>query len=153
MSDTTETPDTDRVRLDEQARLLVDAPNFAHLSTLMPDGSPKVEPVWVGREGDDLLVTTDAKALKARNIARDARVALSIVDFDNPYQQLLVRGTVREIRADEDLAVMDRMSRKYLDQPFPRRRWSERVVFVIEPTTARYYVSPLKDPRTPVQDL
>jgi PPOX class probable F420-dependent enzyme len=131
-------------RLSAPATRLIDARNFAHLATLMPDGSPKVEPVWVGREGDTLLVATDGKSIKARNVDSDARVAVSITDEHNPYEQLLVRGRVSEVRADDDLAVLDALSMKYLGVPFARRRWSRRVVLVITPHLVRHYVSPLQ---------
>ena len=130
--------------LSEEARALVDGANPAHLATLMPDGSPKVEPVWIGREGDLLLMTTDWKNLKAGNLQRDGRVAISIVNRHDPYEQLLVRGFVAEVRSDDDLVLLDELSQTYLGTPFPRRRWSGRAVFVIEATTARYYHSPLK---------
>jgi PPOX class probable F420-dependent enzyme len=135
-------------RLSDDACRLVDAPNFAHLATLMPDGAPKVEPVWVMREGDHLLVTTDANSIKARNADGDPRVALSITDFDDPYAQLLVRGRVVEVRDDLELEVLDAFSEQYLGGPFARRRWSQRVVLVIAPETVRYAHSPLRDPRT-----
>jgi PPOX class probable F420-dependent enzyme len=115
----------------------------------MPDGSPKVEPVWVGRDGDHVLVTTDGKSIKARNAASDPRVALSVTAFDDPYEQLLVRGRVVEVRDDSDLRVLDQLSQRFIGTPFPRRRWSQRVVLVIEPRTARYYRSLLQDPRCP----
>src|SRR5689334_20006008 len=89
--------------LSEGARALLDGANFAHLATLQPDGSPKVEPVWVGREGDTLLVATDRKSLKVRNVEGDDRVAVSVTGFADPYDQLLVRGTVTEVRPDDDL--------------------------------------------------
>jgi PPOX class probable F420-dependent enzyme len=130
--------------LDEDVRRLLDAPNFAHLATLMPDGSPKVEPVWVGREGDHVLVATDRRGIKGRNIARDPRVALSIVDEHNPYEQVLIRGRVVETRDDASLEALDALSHAYLGRPFPRRRWPSRVVYVIEPRIARYYKSPLE---------
>jgi len=132
--------------LGEDAAHLLDGRNFAHLSTLMPDGAPKVEPVWVVREDDRILVTTDAKSVKARNVARDARVALSVVAFDDPYEQLLVRGTVTEVRDDPDLSVLDAFARKYLGTEFPRRKWSARVVLVVKPAVARYYRSTLRHP-------
>ncbi len=131
--------------LNDGARGILDSRAVAHLSTLMEDGSPKVEPVWVGREGDYVIVTTDLKSIKAKNISRDPRVALSITDATNPYRQLLVRGVVIEARDDNDLTEMDKLSQKYLGQPFPRRRWSSRVAYFIESTTARYYESPLAD--------
>ena len=130
--------------LDADVRRLVDAPNFAALSTLMPDGSPKVEPVWIGREGDHLLIATDSRGIKGRNLERDKRVALSVCDFQNPYEQVLVRGRVIETRDDNDLVVLDALSQQYLGKPFPRRKWSSRVVYVVEADVARYYKSPLE---------
>jgi len=135
--------------LSDAARALLDGANIAHLATLQPDGSPKVEPVWVGRDGDRVLVATDRRSLKARNVDGDPRVALSVTAFDDPYEQLLVRGVVSEVRADDDLAVLDELSETYLGAPFPRRRWSDRVVLVITPHQARHHRSPLRDPRTP----
>ena len=132
--------------LDADVRRLVDAPNFAALSTLMPDGSPKVEPVWVGREGDHVLIATDARGIKGANISQDGRVALSITDHENPYEQALIRGCVVETRDDNDLIVLDALSEQYLGKPFPRRKWSSRVVYVIEADVARYYKSPLESP-------
>ena len=134
-------------KLDDEMRRLIDAANFAHLATLQADGSPKVEPVWLGREGDRLLVATDRKSLKSRNLDRDPRVAISLVARENPYEQLLIRGRVVECRDDNDLVGLDALSQAYLGKPFPRRKWSSRVLYVIEPTVARHYVSPLEDPR------
>ncbi|MCU1455020.1 MAG: class F420-dependent oxidoreductase [Acidimicrobiales bacterium] len=131
--------------LKDETRALIDRRNPAHLSTLMPDGHPKVEPVWIGREGDRLLITSDRKAVKSRNLAADPRVGFSIVDAANPYEQVLLRGRVVEERPDEDLAVLDALSQKYLGRAFPRRSWSGRVVFVIEVEVERYYRSPLAD--------
>jgi len=95
-------------------------------------------------EGELILVATDAKSIKAVNVERDARVALSITDFDDPYDQLLVRGRVAEIRPDDDLVVLDRMSQKYLGVPFPRRRWSKRLVLAVAADVARHYHSSLR---------
>ena len=132
--------------LDDDARRLLDGANFAHMATLMHDGAPKVEPVWVGRDGDRVIVTTDGKSIKAQNVARDDRVALSIVAFEDPYDQLLIRGRVVEVRSDDDLEVLDQLSNKYLKGPFPRRRWSQRIVIVIDPKVARSYRSSLRHP-------
>ncbi|HEX7097551.1 MAG TPA: TIGR03618 family F420-dependent PPOX class oxidoreductase [Acidimicrobiales bacterium] len=126
---------------------LLDGANFGHLATLMPTGEPKVDPVWVGRDGDHVLVATDARSIKAKNATHDPRVALSVIAFDDPYDQALIRGVVVEVRLDDDLTVLDELSRKYLGTEFPRRRWPSRVVLVIEPTLARHYRSPLVDPR------
>jgi PPOX class probable F420-dependent enzyme len=66
---------------------LIDARNFAHLATIMRDGSPHSAPVWIGREGNCLIVCTDETSVKARNTARDPRVAISIFDLKDPYSE------------------------------------------------------------------
>jgi PPOX class probable F420-dependent enzyme len=149
MSDALEDPGSPPRPLDADVRRLVDAANFAHLATLMPDGAPKVEPVWIGREGDLLLIATDRRSLKGRNLALDPRVALSITSQDNPYEQVLIRGRVIETRPDDDLATLDALSARYLGSPFPRRKWSSRVVYVVAATLARYYKSPLQHTPAP----
>ena len=63
--------------LSNETKQLLDGANFAHLATLMPDGSPQSVPVWVGREGDRIVICTGENSLKARNTARDPRVAIS----------------------------------------------------------------------------
>ncbi len=130
--------------LDDDVKRLLDPPNFAHLATLMADGSPKVEPTWVGRHGNFVLIATDSRGIKGKNITRDCRVALSVTNFENPYEQALIRGVVIETRDDNGLEVLDALSRQYIGSEFPRRKWSSRVVYVIEPSVARYYQSPLK---------
>src|SRR5271170_4348645 len=130
--------------LSDDAKRLIDAPNIAHLTTLMEDGWPKAEPVWIGRDGDRIVICTDRRSIKGKNIDRDPRVALSITDFDNPYEQLLIRGRVVEARDDADLRVMDMLSQKYIGAPFPRRKWPSRVAYYVEADVARYYLSPLK---------
>ena len=124
-------------RLNDDARRLLRGANYGFLSTLMPGGEPKVEPVWVDHDDDLVLVTTDGKSIKARNAEADPRVALAVTAFDDPYDQLLVRGRVVEVRPDDDLAFLDRMSLKYTSEPFARRRWSRRVVLAIQPEVAR----------------
>ena len=136
--------------LDNDVKRILDAANFAHLSTLMEDGSPKVEPTWVGRDGDTILIATDNRGIKGKNIANDKRVALSVTDFNNPYEQVLIRGKVIETREDNDLTVLDALSHQYLGTEFPRRKWTSRVVYVIEASVARYYQSPLE--HTPAND-
>jgi PPOX class probable F420-dependent enzyme len=124
--------------LSAEIKRLLDRPNFAHLATVMADGSPQSAPVWVGREGDRILVCTGEGSLKARNTRRDSRVALSIVDFDDPYLEAQLRGRVVERRADPDLRIMDPVSVKYTGRPFPMRSPEGRVALVIEVEKARY---------------
>jgi PPOX class probable F420-dependent enzyme len=124
-------------------RALVDEPNFAHLATLMPDGSPQSAPVWIDRDGDRIVIATGEASLKAKNTRRDPRVSLSIVAMDNPYREAQLRGRVVERRPDAKLEIMDRISHKYTGTPFPMRANPEqRVVLVIEIERARYVVLP-----------
>ena len=127
------------IALSEDVRTLVRGANFAHLATLMADGSPQNAPVWVDLDGDRILVCTGEASLKARNTRRDARVAISIVAHDNPYVEAQIRGRVVERRPDADFTVMDRVSRKYTGQPFPmRENPGQRVVLVIEADKVRF---------------
>ena len=119
--------------LPDEVKALLDGPNFAHLATLRKDGSPQVDPVWVGREGDRILVGTGEGTVKAKNSRRDPRVGLSIVGFRNPYDEAMIRGRIVERRPDPDLEVMDEISRKYTGKEFPWRGSEGRVVLVIEP--------------------
>ena len=84
-------------QLPESARRLIDGTNIAHVATLMRDGSPQVTPVWVDRDGDTILINTAHGRLKARNVRRDPRVAVSLVDRDRPNPPLLIRGRVVQI--------------------------------------------------------
>ena len=130
--------------LSADIRQLLDRPNFAHLATLMPDGSPQSAPVWVGREGDRILVCTGEGSLKAKNTRRDPRIALSIVDVQDPYMEAQLRGRVVERRPDPDLALMDPISHKYTGKPFPFRNPEGRVTLVIEIQKARYAKLPFE---------
>ena len=130
--------------LPPEVKQLLDRANFAHLATLMPDGSPQSAPVWVGREGDQIVVCTGEGSLKAKNTRRDARVALSIVDFDDPYMEAQLRGRVVERRPDPELRHMDPISRKYTGRPFPFRSPEGRVALVIEVEKVRYAKLPFE---------
>ena len=130
--------------LSQELRQLIDGPNFAHLATLMADGSPHSVPVWVGREGDRILVCTGEASLKARNTRRDPRVALSIVDFRDPYREAQLRARVVERRPDPALETMDPISRKYTGKPFPFRNPEGRVALVLEVEKARYAKLPFE---------
>jgi PPOX class probable F420-dependent enzyme len=127
------------VALSDDVKSLVRGANFAHLATLMPDGSPQNAPVWVDLDGDRILVCTGEGSLKARNTKRDPRVAVSIVAYDNPYVEAQIRGRVVERRPDADFAVMDPVSRKYTGKPFPMRdNPAQRLVLVIEVDRVRF---------------
>lgn len=119
---------------DEQKKFFTDA-NIGHLATINRDGTPQVTPVWVDVKGEQIMVNTAEGRVKLRNVRRDPRVAVEVVDMDNPYNNVSVRGRVVEIRkqgADEHI---DSLAKKYLGQdkyPF-RQPGEERVILKIEP--------------------
>lgn len=116
-------------------RDLFEKPNFGHLATLMPDGSPQVTPVWVDIEGDTILFNTAEGRVKTRNLDRDGRVAISVADQQNPYRYIQVRGRVVSRTHEGADAHIDRLAKKYLGQdryPF-RQPGEQRVIFRIQP--------------------
>jgi PPOX class probable F420-dependent enzyme len=131
------------IALSDEIKQLVSGPNFAHLASLMSDGSPQVAPVWVDLERDTILIGTGEGSLKAKNTRRDARVALSVIAMDNPYREAQIRGRVVERRPDADFQIMDRISHKYTGKPFPfRDKPAQRVVLVIAVERARFTALP-----------
>jgi PPOX class probable F420-dependent enzyme len=132
------------VKFSEVVCELLDGANFAAVASLMEDGSPKVDTVWVGREGNLLLLASTDRTIKGQNLLRDARVALSITEYENPYHQVQIRGAVIEVRPDAELQGCDALSQVYLGGPFPQRKHKGRVVFVIEPLVVRHYESSLR---------
>ncbi|GIW16102.1 MAG: PPOX class F420-dependent enzyme [Tepidiforma sp.] len=116
-------------------RDLFEKPNFGHLATLMPDGSPQVTPVWVDIDGDTILINTAEGRVKTRNLDRDGRVAISVADQQNPYRYIQVRGRVVARTHEGADAHIDRLAKKYLGQdryPF-RQPGEQRVIFRIQP--------------------
>jgi PPOX class probable F420-dependent enzyme len=109
---------------------------FANLVTLMPDGSPQVSPVWIDFDGTHVLVNTARGRQKDKNMQRNERVALSIVDPDNPYRYLEIRGKVAEITEDGADQHIDKMAKKYLGKDkYPSRTPGEvRVLYKIAPS-------------------
>ena len=117
--------------------LLTEKKALAHLATLMPDGSPQVTPVWFFYLDGKLVVNTVRGHVKDRNMQRDPRVAVSVVDPDNAYSRISFRGRVvhrSEEGADE---CIDRLAKKYLGvDKYTRRRPGEvRVMYEIEVTS------------------
>jgi len=122
-------------KIPESHRDLFDKKAFAHLATLMPGGEPQVTPVWVDYDGRHVLINTAEKRQKDRNLQRDPRVSLSILDPDNPYRYLEVRGHVAERTHNGADQHIDAMAKKYLGkEKYPYRQPGEvRVLYKIEP--------------------
>jgi PPOX class probable F420-dependent enzyme len=119
----------------EKFRDLFNKRAFASLATLMPDGRPQVTPVWCDLQGDNLVLNSARGRQKDRNVRRDPRVALAIVDPDNPYRYLEIRGQVVEITEEGADAHIDKMAKKYLGvDKYPYRQAGEvRVIYKIKP--------------------
>ncbi|MGH9494581.1 MAG: PPOX class F420-dependent oxidoreductase [Candidatus Sulfotelmatobacter sp.] len=130
------------IKLSELAKQMIDHPNFAHFATLMSDGSPHVAPVWINRDGDRVIISTSSESVKGKNTKSDARVAISIVDFSNPYEELQLRGRVIERRPDPDLKSLDATAQKYTGKPFPMRGQKTQIALVIEIEKEHYLKLP-----------
>ncbi len=122
------------MKLPESVKKLIDEPNIAFFATLMKDGSPQVTPVWVDRENDFILVNTAEGRIKANNVKRDPRVAISIADRNNPYSMSTIRGKVVDITEEGADSHIDKMAKKYTGQD--RYAWKKqtekRIIIKIE---------------------
>ncbi|MGD1013528.1 MAG: PPOX class F420-dependent oxidoreductase [Acidimicrobiales bacterium] len=117
------------------SRAIFDKKVLAHVATLGPDGAPQVTPVWVMLDGEDIIINTALGRAKARNLASDARVAVSLTDPDNLYAAIVVRGSVTGFTTEGADEVIDQLAKKYLDvDSYPMRREGEiRVTVRIHP--------------------
>jgi PPOX class probable F420-dependent enzyme len=117
------------------SRAIFEKKVLAHVATLGPDGAPQVTPVWVMLDGDDIIINTALGRAKARNLASDSRVAVSLTDPDNQYTAIVVRGSVIGFTTEGADAVIDQLAKKYLDvDSYPMRREGEiRVTVRISP--------------------
>ena len=112
---------------------LVESKALAHIATIGPDGEPQNNPVWFGWDGEHLLFSQTTGRQKYKNLQRDGRIAISIVDPANDYRYLELRGTVARVDPDPDKAFIDSMAQKYLGQDkYPwNQPGDERVVIVV----------------------
>lgn len=130
-------------QLSDGARELLQGQNFAHLVTLMKDGSPQVTPVWIDVEGNEVVFNTADGRLKQQNLDRDPRVALSVADAQNPYRYVQIRGRVVAKTTDGADEHIDKMAKKYLGQDsYPWRAPNEqRLIYRILPERVQVYGS------------
>jgi PPOX class probable F420-dependent enzyme len=133
--------------LPDSVRTLLRRANFAHVATVLPSGAPHSVPVWIALEGDRIAFFTQPSTRKARNLAADPRVAISIVDHDEPYRMAQVRGHVAEtVEGEAALEIIDRMAVRYTGEPFPLR---SGIVFLVEPERVFELVLPFDHSRAP----
>jgi len=123
---------------DQYLDLLQQKKTFANLATVMPDGSPQVTPVWFDYKEGRIRVNTAKGRVKARNMKEGSPVALAIMDPDNPYRYIQVRGRVRRAAEEGANAHIDTLAKKYLGKDkYPFAQPGEvRVMYEIEPVSA-----------------
>ncbi|MFD8547127.1 PPOX class F420-dependent oxidoreductase [Streptomyces sp. NPDC059649] len=123
--------------LSDDLKQLLDTPVFVTVATIQPDGSPQVSPVWVKRDGDDLLISTTVGRRKEANLRRDPRVSVVVQPFDAPYTYAEVRGEA-SLTTDGGQELIDELSLKYTGKPYAEfnpeaGKDAERVVVRITP--------------------
>ena len=126
------TDKTNRHGLHPKVIELASGENFAALTTLLPDGHPQTQVMWVDADGDHLLINTEVHRQKFRNVERDPRVTLTIWDKEDPYTFVEVRGEVVEkAKGSEARRHIDELSHKYHGKPYGTPIRSERVMLRI----------------------
>ena len=127
---------TETVGIPEGYRDLLESPALAHVATLGPKGEPQNNPVWFDWDGGLVKFSQTKARQKYRNLGKDPRIAFSIVDPENPYRYLEIRGEVDHVEEDPENRFIDAMAKKYLGRdtyPF-HQPGDERVVVYVRPT-------------------
>ena len=134
----------DTTQISEPIAKLLEGRNFAFVATLMKDGWPQITPTWVDLEDGKILVNTAEGRLKQKNISRDGRVAISVIDQNNPYHMVTVRGRVVEQRKEGADEHIDKLAKKYLSlDKYPLRSPNEkRIIIKIKPERVHYQPPP-----------
>ena len=129
------------IALNDEIRRLLDGRHYAVLATLNPDGGPQTSAMWVGRDGDDVLMSTTEGRRKHRNLLRDPRASVSILDSDDPENYVELRGRVT-ISIDEGRAFDTGLSWKYDGRdPDPDPPGTVRVILRMEVDKATGYAA------------
>ena len=117
--------------IDDSIKQLLTGKNFAFVATLMKDGSPQITPTWIDFEGDTILINTAEGRTKQKNVSRDQRVAISIVDQNNPYNMVTIRGKVTEQTSKGADEHIDKLAKRYLGvDKYPFRSPTEKRVII-----------------------
>ena len=117
--------------IDDSTIQLLTGKNFAFVSTLMKDGSPQITPTWIDFDGNTILINTAEGRTKQKNVSRDQRVAISIVDQNNPYHMVTIRGKVTEQTSNGADDHIDKLAKRYLGvDKYPFRSPTEKRVII-----------------------
>ena len=119
----------------EEFHDLFEKRTFAHVATMTPDDRPHVTPVWVGydADGDRLLVNTERERRKEKNLRRDSRIGVSMLDPDDPYRHLSIIGEVDELTEDGAREHIDELSHRYTGEDYAMAIENPRVIVRIRP--------------------
>ena len=112
-----------------------DTKAFAHVATIGPDGAPQASPVWFDWDGQHVKFSLTTTRQKYRNLHRDKRIAMSIIDPENAYRYIEIRGELEEVEPDPNIDFISRMAKKYIDKDrYPwHREGDERVIMKVRP--------------------
>ncbi len=129
--------------IDDSVIQLLTGKNFAFVATLMKDGSPQITPTWIDFDGKSILINTAEGRIKQKNVSRDPHVAISIVDQNNPYNMVTIRGKVIEQTSNGADDHVDKMAKRYLGvDKYPFRSPNEkRVILKVQPEKV-FYMKP-----------
>lgn len=120
--------------IDSDLKTLATAKNFAALSTLSASGQPRTHVMWIDADDEHLLINTEAHRAKFRDMERDPRVTVTVINAENAYQYVEARGRVVDVvRGDAANAHIDAVSQRYTGQDYQGAVQSERVVVKIAP--------------------
>jgi PPOX class probable F420-dependent enzyme len=121
--------------LPDQVKQLIEDKSYAHVATLMPDGSPQVTQTWVDHDGDTIIINSNEGSQKHKNVLRNPKISMDISDPGNSYRVAMIRGRVSEVTFDGAEDHVDRLAKKYLGQDkYPMRRPGvRRVMIKVEP--------------------
>lgn len=120
--------------MDSDLHSLATGKNFAALTTLSASGQPRTHVMWIDADDDHLLINTEVHRAKFKDIERDPRVTVTVINQDNPYQYVEARGRVVDtVRGDDAKAHIDEVSRRYTGQDYQGTVQSERAVVKIAP--------------------
>ena len=129
--------------VDDSVIRLLTGKNFAFVATLMKDGSPQITPTWIDYDGKTILINTAEGRVKQKNVSRDPHVAISIVDQNNPYNMLTIRGKMIEQTSNGADDHIDKLAKRYLGvDKYPFRSPNEkRVILKVKPENV-FYMKP-----------
>jgi len=121
--------------MDSKVKELINGKNFGFIASLGEDGYPHVTPVWIDTDGEYVLVNTAIGRVKQRNLRENAKVAIAVSDYSNPYHYALIRGRVHKQTTEGAEEHIDRLAKKYLGKDtYPWKSTNERrVVLYISP--------------------